>query len=705
MNKLAAIYARVSSDKQRESHTIASQTEAVKEFARTNGYQVPEEWVFEDDGYSGANLVRPGLEQVRDLAASGQIQAALVLSPDRLSRKYAYQVLLMEEFSRNGVETVFVRAPQAETPEERLLLQVQGMLAEYERAQILERSRRGKRHRAKQGEASVLSGAPYGFRYVKKTQERPGYYEIFEPEAAVVRKIYALYTGEGLAIGKITARLNAEGIPARKSGKRWERSSVWGILKNPAYRGTACFGKTKNAPRQRITRPMRLKGGRVSQRAATVDRPREEWIEIPVPAIVTSETFALAEERLRQNKQFSPRRTKVESLLQGLLYCRHCSYGLYRSSTRTSARMIYYYRCYGSDAYRHGGTPLCPQKPIRQDLLDPIVWGEVVRLLDDPSLIENELKRRQEAARHADPTQRRLEALKQEEIRLRNSMERLLTAYQEGLMSLEELRSRMPALKGRSQTVRDEALALEAMAIDPSATLKLADVLSSFRERLQKNAGTLDVSEKRRIMRLLVKEIAVGDDTLTIRHSIPVGRGPIAGGPAPEGPNIPSQPRSGESYALCPGRTNPSLRGSCFGWEESSFFHETRLQPLPEDSLVHRNIGENPVVGEIVEEAFDIHLQNPFRAFLLGQNGKALLCRIRSGPPRPEAVGISIRTGFCNGVERQFVKRLHGAVLHRRNAEGTSLAVLLRYGDPPERLGPIAFAFQGQYGVRFGARV
>jgi site-specific DNA recombinase len=112
MNKLAAIYARVSSDKQRESHTIASQTEAVKEFARTNGYQVPEEWVFEDDGYSGANLVRPGLEQVRDLAASGQIQAALVLSPDRLSRKYAYQVLLMEELAKNGVETVFVRAPR-----------------------------------------------------------------------------------------------------------------------------------------------------------------------------------------------------------------------------------------------------------------------------------------------------------------------------------------------------------------------------------------------------------------------------------------------------------------------------------------------------------------------------------------------------------------------------------------------------------------
>ena len=583
MNKLAAIYARVSSDKQRENHTIASQTEAVKEFARTNGYQVPEEWVFEDDGYSGANLVRPGLEQVRDLAASGQIEAAIVLSPDRLSRKYAYQILLMEEFARNGVETVFVRAPQAETPEERLLLQVQGMLAEYERAQILERSRRGKRHRAKQGEASVLSNAPYGFRYVKKTPERPGYYEIFEPETAVVRKVYALYTGEGLAIGAITARLNAEGIPPRKSEKRWERSSVWRILKNPAYRGMACFGKTKNAPRQRkITRPVRLNGGRVSQRAALVDRPREEWIEIPVPAIVTPETFALAEERLRQNKQFSLRRTRVESLLQGLLYCRHCSSSLYRSSVRTSARTIYYYRCYGSDAYRHGGTPLCSQKPIRQDALDPIVWGEVVRLLEDPSLIENELRRRQEAARHADPTERRLDALEQEEMRLRNSVDRLLTAYQEGLMPIEELRQRMPALKGRSQAVSEEVEALKTMVLDPSASFKLADILSSFRDRLRKNAETLDISEKRRIMRLLVKEVAVGDDTLTIRHSIPVGRGPMGEGPTPGGSINPSQPRSGGSYALCPRRSEAQLHKGDRVWEGSV---ERNCEPMDKNRI------------------------------------------------------------------------------------------------------------------------
>src|SRR5215472_15139662 len=170
MTKPAAIYARVSSDRQKENHTIASQTEALKEFAVTNSYMVPPEWVFQDEGYSGAVLARPGLESLRDLAAEGQIRAVLVYSPDRLSRKYAYQILLAEEFSRCGVELIFLKSPVGATPEDQLLVQFQGMIAEYERAQIAERSRRGKRHKAQQGVINVLSGAPYGYRYVRKTE-------------------------------------------------------------------------------------------------------------------------------------------------------------------------------------------------------------------------------------------------------------------------------------------------------------------------------------------------------------------------------------------------------------------------------------------------------------------------------------------------------------------------------------------------------
>ncbi|MGA9257344.1 MAG: recombinase family protein [Candidatus Sulfotelmatobacter sp.] len=190
MDKPAAIYARVSSDQQKENHTIQSQTAALIAFAKTHGYAVPSQWQFQDEGYSGATLLRPGLEAVRDLAAAGQIAAVLVYSPDRLSRKYAYQVLLAEEFSCAGVDLVFLKSPSAATAEDQLLLQFQGMIAEYERAQIAERSRRGKRHRAQQGSINVLSGAPYGYRYVKKSETSAAYYQVVEAEAEVVRTIF-----------------------------------------------------------------------------------------------------------------------------------------------------------------------------------------------------------------------------------------------------------------------------------------------------------------------------------------------------------------------------------------------------------------------------------------------------------------------------------------------------------------------------------
>ena len=215
MNKPAALYARVSSDRQKENHTIASQVAALMQYAETNGYLVPPEWQFQDDGYSGATLVRPGLEALRDLAAAGQIQAVLIYSPDRLSRKYAYQVLLAEELARCGVELIFLRAPSGATAEDQLLVQFQGMIAEYERAQIAERSRRGKRHRAQQGSINVLSGAPYGYRYVKKTDTSAAYYEVVESEAEVVRLIFDAYTRQGLSIGAIAGLLNQREVPTR----------------------------------------------------------------------------------------------------------------------------------------------------------------------------------------------------------------------------------------------------------------------------------------------------------------------------------------------------------------------------------------------------------------------------------------------------------------------------------------------------------
>src|SRR6266704_1755854 len=373
MNKTAAIYARVSSDRQKENHTIASQTAALKEYAAGNGYSVPPEWVFEDEGYSGAIMLRPGLEALRDLAAQGQISTVLIYSPDRLSRKYAYQVLLTEELSRCGVDIVFLKSPAGGSPEDQLVVQFQGMIAEYERAQIAERSRRGKRHKAQQGVVNVLCGAPYGYRYMKKTDTSAAYYEVLESQAGVVRMVFEMYTKQQLNIRAITRLLNQRGIPTRTGKTRWERSTVWGLLRNPAYQGKACYGKTEQSERQRITRPLRQRNSPSHRSNCHRDRPRADWIEVAVPALVSEETFALAQEQLTKNKHHSPRRTIEPTLLQGMLVCQQCGYALYRTSTRTSKRKLYYYRCLGSDAYRHFKGALCSNRPVRSDYLDQFV--------------------------------------------------------------------------------------------------------------------------------------------------------------------------------------------------------------------------------------------------------------------------------------------------------------------------------------------
>jgi site-specific DNA recombinase len=572
--RMAAIYARVSSEQQREENTIASQTASLIEFAKSHDLEVPEEWVFEDKGYSGATLERPGLERVRDLAAEGHIQVVLAYAPDRLSRKYAYQILLIEELARHGVETLFVRAPQGDSAEDQLLVQFQGMIAEYERAQILERSRRGKRHRAHSGEISVLSGAPYGYRYIRKTDEAPAAYTVYEAEAGVVRRIYEMYTLQGLSIGEITRRLNAEGIPTRKVSARWERSTVWAVLRNPAYRGVACFGKTRASARTRVMRPQRRRGVTAPTMTEGHERPREEWIEIPVPALVSEESFARAQELLQENKIRSRRRTIEPSVVQGLVSCQKCGYAFARTSTRTSARKIHYYKCIGSDSWRKLGGPVCDNRRlVRQDLLDQIVWAEVIRLLEDPTLIQQELDRRLAAARSSDPTKKHEQNLQRELIHVGKGIERLLNAYQEGLLSIEQLRERMPGLRQREQMLRTELRAIADRVNDRAAFLRLAETLTAFLTRLRSTAETLNVAERQRIVRLLVKDILVGDNDITIRHSIPIPSGsPPNGGTHSAGDPI---------YLLCTGSDHRTLRSPALAGKEPPFAIASCLEHRP----------------------------------------------------------------------------------------------------------------------------
>jgi len=244
-----AIYARVSSDQQSQAGTIASQIEALQERLAKENLKLETEFSYIDDGYTGATFIRPALERLRDAAAAGAIDRVYVHSPDRLARKYAYQVLLVDELERCGVEVVFLNRQLGQSPEDDLLLQVQGMIAEYERAKILERSRRGKLHAARQGSVNVLSGAPYGYRYIS-CQEGAGQasYEIVLEQARVVRQIFEWIGQDRLSLGEVTRRLIQQAVATRTGKDFWDRTTVWGILKNPAYKGLAAYGKTRTGP-------------------------------------------------------------------------------------------------------------------------------------------------------------------------------------------------------------------------------------------------------------------------------------------------------------------------------------------------------------------------------------------------------------------------------------------------------------------------
>ena len=519
----AAIYARVSSARQREQETIRSQTVALHTHAEQLGLDVPEQWVFEDDGHSGASLVRPALERLRDLVCQVPVDVLLVYSPDRLARKYAYQALLIEEFAKAGTTVMFVKGPRSDSPEDALLVQFQGMIAEYERAQILERTRRGKAHRAKSGTINVLSGAPFGYRYVRKSEHAEARYEIVAHEAAIVAELFARYADGGVAIGELARWLSGLGVATRTGKPRWDRSTVWGMLRNPAYAGLACFGKTMRTDQTAgLNRTARL-AGRATPRCYTViDRARSDWLEIPVPALVAEDTWQRVQRRLEDNKRYAARNSRNPSLLQGICACSSCGYAYYRTSTRTTNKKIYYYRCLGSDDYRYEHGRVCANKPVRADYLDTVVWNHITALLADPALIRNEINKRLEQVRTADPATVERQRLNAGLAKATTAITRLIGAYQEELISLDELRTRMPELRARQTSLHHQIDALDSQLADREVYLKLADNLEDFLTGLRGKAATATVAERQRVLRLLVKDVLVGAEKITIRHSIPV---------------------------------------------------------------------------------------------------------------------------------------------------------------------------------------
>jgi site-specific DNA recombinase len=520
-----AIYARVSSERQAQEDTIASQLEALDRRVREDGLGCDPELRFIDDGVSGTLLFRPALERLRDQAAAGSFDRLYVQDPDRFSRKYAYQVLILEELARCGVEVVFLCNPHSDDPAENLLVQVQGMIAEYERAKIMERSRRGKQHAARRGSVNVLSAAPYGYRYIRKQDgDGEGRYQVVAEEARVARKIFEWVGRDHCSLCEVARRLKGEGVRTRRGRTEWDPSTICEMLKNPAYKGTAAYGKTKAGPYkpQRI-RPLRGKPEFPKKPITRVDTPAKDQIFIEVPALVDEDLFAAAQEQLEENRRRKRTRARGATyLLQGLIVCKGCGYACHgaNAAARTpDGRVAYaYYRCRGSEAWRYGGQKLCRTKGIRTDQLDAAVWEDVTSLLSEPGRVREEYRRRLDGPRGGDV--REAGQVAKLISHVRKTISRLIDAYGDGLLDKSEFEPRVRAARQRVSKLQEEhKQRTEEEDTDEELRLVIGQ-LEEFASRVSEGLDSSNWLTRREIVRALVKRVEVDEKEARVVYRV-----------------------------------------------------------------------------------------------------------------------------------------------------------------------------------------
>jgi site-specific DNA recombinase len=520
---VVSIYARVSSERQAREGTIESQLQDLFARAAADGFTPPPELVFVDDGYSGASLIRPGLEKLRDAAAAGAFDRLYVHCPDRLARDFAHQIVLMDELQRAGVELVFLNHSVDGSPEGNLLLQIQGVIAQYEHAKIRERSRRGRHYAARCGCVAVLAGAPYGYRYIKKSEGEGGAeYRVVIEEARVVRQIFAWVGHERCSLSEVVRRLARQSIPTREGLPRWNRRTLATLLQNPAYKGTAAWNKTQQSaePMPRL-RPRRGQPEFPRRQRGVRKTPRDQWHEIAVPALVDEDVFASAQEQLAHNRAHHGRPAVVgRYLLHGLLVCSRCG----RAYCGKHVKDYGYYRCCGADAYRFGGERLCSNGSLRTDQLDAAVWEDVAALLLEPQRIEAEYHRRLE--RDDGRADHDREVLQTQINAVKRRIARLTEMYEDGFLEREDFRTRTNSAQSRLQSLEGEATRLADQTLSETELRLVMGHLETFSDRLRSSIGECDWETRRSIVRALVKRVEIGETDARVVYKIPFEQAP-----------------------------------------------------------------------------------------------------------------------------------------------------------------------------------
>ena len=514
-----AIYARVSSEKQEKQETVHSQIAELRQFAGRKGYAIVNEYV--DEGYSGEMLARPALDKLRDDVSGKLFDSILVYSPDRLSRKYVYQGLIKIELKKHGVEVIFINNPEKDDkPEGRLLEVIQGLIAEYEKAQIIERTRRGKLFNAREG-ILVTSIAPYGYRYVKKSSElsKDGYYVIEENEAVIVRLIFELYVNKRLSKRALARELTRRKVRPRR-GIHWRTSTIDKILRNETYAGVTYYNKhiakepEKRNPESVVYRRRKNSSLRL--------RPKEEWIPIKLGEhlrIIDSDVFNMTQKLLKKNSVLLPRESKHDYLLKGLVVCGKCGSPFVGSPCHGKL----YYRC--GNRYRKFPLPKeCSAGTVKADKIEAVVWDAVSEALQQPDLVIEEIKKSHETVNeNASKLESEIRDIEQSLMSLKDSRDKLLDAYAESIINKDELKQQMEKSREREAFLSGERRKLIEQLSHVMSAKEIKRNIYHYCNQIKPRVNSLSFQEKRQVLQLLVRRIILEDDgTVRIKAVIPI---------------------------------------------------------------------------------------------------------------------------------------------------------------------------------------
>ena len=510
-----AIYARVSTEGQEKEQTILSQIAALKEYAQKNNHVICGEYL--DEGYSGEMLDRPALDNLRDDVKKKLFEAILIHSPDRLSRKYIYTGLVLEEFNKQGVNVIFLNRPDSKgTPEDILLDGVQGLIAEFEKTKILERTRRGKMHKVRSGKL-VGHLAPYGYKYIRGDHANNilGRYEICPEEAKVVKLIFELYCN-GLSMNGVAVELTKQGIAPRK-GIHWRGSTLHRIIRNETYIGATYYNKSKSIePLKNGNKYRRLKN------TSRMIRPKDEWVQIKLSdelRIIDKKTFIYAQNQVKRNSELSPRNVKHSYLLRGLIKCGNCDAPFVGDPNHG----FLYYRC----ANRGRTFPLpqtCNVKTVRADHIEKVVWETFCNYIKNPVLITEQLaKQREKKVKSKASSINDIETIEKAISISTDEENRLLDAYRGGIVSLEQLKGQMLKIQAKRERLNQEKQGLQVSAEAEVSPVKMEKTILDYCKQVSERLAGLenDPQGKSYLLHLALNKVTLKDKEVKIRGIIP----------------------------------------------------------------------------------------------------------------------------------------------------------------------------------------